>query len=56
MNKYLIPIKDRKKNKINKKTIINEIITQIKDIDLLSTSIVELYNFVAKIQHKLKNI
>ena len=56
MNKYLIPIKNLKKAKMNKKAIINEIIAQIKNIDLLSTSISGLYSFVAEIQNKLKNI
>lgn len=56
MNNFLIEYNNKKKQKINKKIIVENCLTEIKNIDLLNTSVSELYSSINNIQQKLKNI
>ena len=56
MNNFLIEYKSKKKQKINKKIIIENCLTEIKNMDLLNTSVSELYSSINNIQQKLKSI
>ena len=56
MNNFLIEYKSKKKQKINKKIIIENCLTEIKNIDLLNTSVSELYSSINNIQQKLNNM
>lgn len=56
MNNFLIEYKSKKKQKINKKNIIESCVKEIKNIDLLNTSVSELYSSINNIQQKLKSI
>ena len=56
MSNILIEYKSKKKQKINKKIIIENCLTEIKNIDLLNTSVSELYSSINNIQQKLNNM
>ena len=56
MSNFLIEYKCKKKQKINKKIIIENCLTEIKNIDLLNTSVSELYSSINNIQQKLNNM
>mgnify|MGYP001081350667 FL=1 len=56
MSNFLIEYKNKKKQKINKKVIIENCLTEIKNIDLLNTSVSELYSSINNIQQKLNNM
>ncbi len=56
MSNFLIEYKNKKKQKINKKIIIENCLTEIKNIDLLNTSVSELYSSINNIQQKLNNM
>ncbi len=56
MSNFLIEYKNKKKQKINKKIIIENCLTEIKNIDLLNTSVSELYSSINNIQQKLKTM
>lgn len=56
MSNFLIEYKNKKKQKINKKVIIENCLTEIKNIDLLNTSVSELYSSINNIQQKLKTM
>ena len=56
MSNFLIEYKSKKKQKINKKIIIENCLTEIKNIDLLNTSVSELYRSINNIQQKLKTM
>ena len=56
MNNFLIEYKSKKKQKINKKIIIENCLTEIKNMDLLNTSVSELYSSINNIQQKLNNM
>ena len=56
MSNFLIEYKSKKKQKINKKIIIETCLTEIKNIDLLNTSVSELYSSINNIQQKLNNM
>lgn len=54
MSNFLIEFKSKKKQKVNKKNIIESCVNEIKNIDLLNTSVSELYSSINNIQQKLK--
>lgn len=56
MKKILKQIQKMNKQKYNKQYIIDYTIASIKNIDLLNTSVSELYDSVNMIQQNLKNI
>lgn len=56
MSNILIEYKSKKKQKINKKIIIENCLTEIKNMDLLNTSVSELYSSINNIQQKLNNM
>ena len=56
MSNFLIEYKSKKKQKINKKNIVERCVNEIKIIDLLNTSVSELYSSINNIQQKLKSI
>lgn len=56
MNNFLIEYKSKKKQKINKKNIVESCVKEIKNIDLLNTSVSELYSSINNIQQKLNNM
>lgn len=56
MNNFLIEYKKKRNRRSNNKGIINSAVNEIKNIDLLNTSVSELYNSINNIQQNLKNI
>ena len=56
MSNFLIEYKNKKKQKINKQIIIENCLTEIKNIDLLNTSVSELYSSINNIKQKLNNM
>lgn len=56
MDNFLIELKNKKKQKISNKNIIDNALTEIKNIDLLNTSVSELYRSINNIQQNLKNM
>lgn len=54
MSNFLIEYKSKKKQRLNKKNIIESCVNEIKNIDLLNTSVSELYSSINNIQQKLK--
>lgn len=59
MRNFLIEVQKKKRKKdgrISKKHIIDYAIQDIKNIDLLNTSVSELYSSINIIQQNLKNI
>lgn len=56
MSNFLIEYKSKKKQKINKKNIVESCVNEIKNIDLLNTSVSELYSSINNIQQKLNNM
>ena len=53
---FLIEYKRERDRRANKKHIIENTIKQIQNIDLLNTSVSELYNSINNIQQNLKNM
>ncbi len=56
MSNFLIEYKSKKKQRLNKKNIIESCVNEIKNIDLLNTSVSELYRSINNIQQKLKTM
>ncbi len=56
MSNFLIEYKSKKKQRLNKKNIIESCVNEIKNIDLLNTSVSELYSSINNIQQKLKTM
>lgn len=56
MNNFLIEYKKKRNRRSNNKDIINSAVIEIKNMDLLNTSVSELYNSINNIQQNLKNI
>ena len=53
---FLIEYKRERDRRANKKHIIENTVKQIQNIDLLNTSVSELYNSINNIQQNLKNM
>lgn len=56
MNNFLALYNQKKNRRNSKKYIIESAIKEIKNIDLLNTSVSELYRSINRIQQNLKNI
>lgn len=56
MNNFLIEYKNKRNRRSNNKDIVNSAVIEIKNIDLLNTSVSELYNSINNIQQNLKNM
>lgn len=56
MSNFLIEYNSKKKQRLNKKNIIESCVNEIKNIDLLNTSVSELYSSINNIQQILKNM